>query len=145
MTYVQLAHLHLATIVPAFLIGTFLLSRRNGTPTHKMLGRIYILLIVLTGIITLFMPAQVGPRFLGHFGFIHIFSLLALYSAPTAYLAARRGNTKVHRRSMIGLYVGGILIAGVFAFLPGRMLHNLVFGQTVNFSGPPSASVEFRR
>jgi len=122
MTYEQLSWLHLATIVPAFL-----LLRRKGTPTHKLLGRVYLLLMIATGLTTLFMPAQVGPRFLGHFGFIHLFSLLALYSAPSAYLAARRGDIKSHRGSMIGLYVGGILIAGAFAFSPGRVLHDWLF------------------
>jgi uncharacterized membrane protein len=29
---------------------------------------------------------------------------------------------------MLGLYFGGILIAGAFAFTPGRMLHAWLFG-----------------
>lgn len=145
MTYEQLSYFHLATIVPAFFIGTFLLSRRKGTLTHKSLGRIYLLLMIATGLTTLFMPAQVGPRLLGHFGFIHAFSLLALYNAPAAFLAVRRGNVKAHRGNMIGLYVGGILIAGAFAFSPGRMLHDWLLGPTVHSSGPPSASAEFKR
>ena len=86
------------------------------------------LLMLATGFITLAMPAQVGPQFLHHFGFIHIFSLLALINVPTAYLAARHGNIRVHRFNMISLYVGGILIAGALAFSPGRMLHEWLFG-----------------
>ena len=128
MTYTQLVYLHLATVLPAFAIGAFQLLRRKGTPSHKLLGKVYMLLMPATGLITLAMPAEVGPRFLGHFGFIHLFSFLTLYSVPSAYFAIRRGNTKVHRANMIGLYVGGILIAGSFAFAPGRMLHEWLFG-----------------
>ena len=128
MTYTQLAYLHLATVVPAFAIGAFQLIRRKGTPIHKFLGRIYMVLMLATALITLAMPAHVGPRFLNHFGFIHAFSLLALINVPTAYLAARLGNIKAHRGAMIGLFVGGILIAGAFAFTPGRMLHAWLFG-----------------
>ena len=128
MTYTQLAYLHLATVVPAFVIGAFQLFRRKGTPGHKLLGKIYMVLMLATGLITLAMPAEVGPRFLNHFGFIHAFSFLALYSVPAAYIAARRGNVRVHRANVIGLYVGGILIAGAFAFSPGRMLHEWLFG-----------------
>ncbi|RPJ16304.1 MAG: DUF2306 domain-containing protein [Chloroflexi bacterium] len=128
MTYTQLAYLHLATVVPAFGIGAFQFFRRKGTPTHKLLGKIYMLLMLGTGLITLVMPAEVGPRFLNHFGFIHAFSFLALFNIPIAYLAARRGNIKVHRAAMLGLYFGGILIAGAFAFSPGRMLHAWLFG-----------------
>ena len=128
MTYTHLAYLHLATVIPAFAIGAFQLFRRKGTPTHKLLGKIYMVLMLATGLITLAMPAEVGPRFLEHFGFIHAFSFLTLYSVPTAYFAIRRGDVKTHRANMIGLYVGGILIAGSFAFSPGRMLHEWLFG-----------------
>ncbi|HEU0296280.1 MAG TPA: DUF2306 domain-containing protein [Anaerolineales bacterium] len=128
MTYTQLVYLHLATVLPAFAIGAFQLLRRKGTPSHKLLGKIYMVLMLATGLITLAMPAEVGPRFLGHFGFIHLFSFLTLYSVPSAYFAIRRGNIKLHRANMIGLYVGGILIAGSFAFAPGRMLHEWLFG-----------------
>ena len=128
MSYTQLAYLHLATVVPAFAIGAFQLFRRKGTPSHKLLGKIYMVLMLATGLITLAMPAEVGPRLLGHFGFIHAFSLLALYSVPAAYFAVRRGNIQAHRANMIGLYIGGILIAGAFAFSPGRMLHAWLFG-----------------
>jgi uncharacterized membrane protein len=128
MTYIQLAYLHLATVLPAFAIGAFQLLRRKGTPSHKLLGKIYMVLMLVTGLITLAMPAEVGPRFLGHFGFIHAFSFLTLYSVPSAYFAIRRGNIKLHRANMIGLYVGGILIAGSFALAPGRMLHTWLFG-----------------
>ena len=128
MTYTQLAYLHLATVVPAFFIGAFQLLRRKGTPSHKFLGKIYMVLMLATGFITLVMPAEVGPRLLNHFGFIHIFSFLALFNVPLAYIAARRGNIKAHRGAMLGLYLGGILIAGAFAFSPGRMLHAWLFG-----------------
>ena len=128
MTYTQLAYLHLATVVPAFFIGAIQLFRHKGTPSHKFLGRLYMILMLATGLITLGMPAQVGPRVLNHFGFIHIFSLLALINVPIAYSAARRGNILAHRGAMISLYIGGILIAGAFAFSPGRMLHKWLFG-----------------
>lgn len=137
MTYHQLAYMHLAIVLPAFVIGTFLLSWRKGSPLHKMLGRIYLLLMIATGLLTLLIPAQVGPSFLGHFGFIHSFSLLTLYSVPAAYFAARRGDIKAHRANMIGLYVGGILIAGAFAFAPGRLLNDWLFGPTVHAIGLP--------
>ena len=127
MTYEHLAYVHLATVLPAFLIGTFLLLNRKGTPLHKACGRVYLTLMLITATITLLMPARVGPQFLGHFGFIHAFSILTLYSATAAYVFIRRGNIRAHRGNMIGLYVGGLLIAGSFALMPGRMLHDWLF------------------
>ena len=128
MTYTQLAYLHLATVVPASVIGVFQFLRRKGSPAHKLLGKIYMLLMLGTSLITLSMPAKVGPQFLHHFGFIHTFSILGLCGVPAAYLAARRRYIRAHAFAMIALYVGGILIAGAFAFSPGRMLHEWLFG-----------------
>ena len=127
MDYSQLAYLHLATILPAFLIATYLLINRKGSPLHKALGKAYMGLMLFTAIVTLFMPAQVGSAFIGHFGFIHIFSFSVFISVPLAYFAARSGNMTLHIGNMIGLYVGGILIAGAFAFSPGRLLHSWLF------------------
>lgn len=128
MTYTQLAYFHLATVIPAFFIGAFQLLARKGTQIHKRLGKIYMIFMLATGFITLAMPAEVGPRVLNHFGFIHVFSLLALLNVPIAYVAARRGYIKAHQGAMIALYLGGILIAGTLAFMPGRMLHTWLFG-----------------
>lgn len=126
-TYLPLAYGHLATIMPAFLIGTYMMIRRKGTPLHRLLGKIYMALMLVTAIITLFMPAFVGPKLLNHFGFIHLFSVLALYAVPQAYYAARRHDIKTHKGAMMGLYIGGLLIAGGFAFMPGRLLNTWLF------------------
>lgn len=122
-TYLPLAYAHLATVLPAFAIGTYMMIRRKGSSTHRLLGKIYMVLMLITAAITLFMPAVVGPTLFNHFGFIHIFSVLTLDGVPRAYFAAKRHDLKTHRNSMISLYVGGLLIAGSFAFMPGRLLH----------------------
>lgn len=128
MTYIQLVYVHLATIVPAFLIGTFLLLNRKGTPYHRLLGKAYMLLMLFTAVVSLFMSAEVGPTFLEHFGFIHLLCLLVLFYVPAAYFAVRRGDIKSHRRYMLGLYFGGVLVAGGFTLMPGRLLNGWIFG-----------------
>lgn len=126
--YLALTYIHLATVVPCLLIGGWLLLRRKGTPQHKRLGRVYATLMLATGAVTLAMPALVGPTVLNHFGIIHLFSVLALVSIPVAVVAIRVGNVRTHRGTMLGLYLGGILIAGAFALAPGRLLHGWLFG-----------------
>lgn len=127
MSYLQLVYLHLSTIVPAFFIGSYLLLNRKGTPIHKFLGKVYMVLMLLTAFITLLIPAKVGLTFLDHFGFIHLFSFLTFATVIGAYLSIRMGNVKAHRFNMLGLYIGGILIAGAFTFVPGRLLHTWLF------------------
>lgn len=127
MAYTTLAYIHLATVLPCFLIGAWLLLRRKGTTVHKRLGRAYAVLILFTAVVTLPMPAAVGPRLLDHFGFIHLFSALVLVCVPLAVYSIRHGDVAAHRGHMVGVYVGGILIAGTFALMPGRMLHTWLF------------------
>jgi uncharacterized membrane protein len=115
------------TVVPALIIGTYILVNQKGTPKHKALGRIYMLLMLITAVITLIMPAQLGATFLGHFGYIHLLSLLTLYAVPAAIIYIRKGNVGGHKRSMILLYCGGILVAGTFALMPGRLLNTWLF------------------
>ncbi|MEQ9592773.1 MAG: DUF2306 domain-containing protein [Cyclobacteriaceae bacterium] len=128
MEYRDLMNYHLATVVPCFLIGTLLLLIKKGTPVHKQFGRVYMVLMLVTASITLFMPAEVGPRILNHFGWIHSFSFLTIYTVPTAYSAIKRGEVQSHKRKMILLYFGAIIIAGGFTFVPGRYLYELFFG-----------------
>lgn len=128
MDYLTLAYLHLVTVVPCFFLGAWLLARRKGTAMHRRLGRVYAVLMLLTALITLAMPAEVGPALFGHFGFIHLFSVLVLVSIPLAVVSIRRGNLRAHRGHMLGAYCGGILIAGGFALVPGRLLHGWLFG-----------------
>ena len=128
MSYNTLMNLHLVTVVPCFFIGTLLLLIKKGTIVHRGFGRVYMTLMLFTAVVTLFMPADVGPQFLNHFGWIHSFSFLTIWTVPTAYLAIKKGNVKAHKRKMILLYFGAIVIAGGFTFTPGRYLHEVFFG-----------------
>ncbi|MDC1340616.1 DUF2306 domain-containing protein [Oceanospirillaceae bacterium] len=126
--YETLSFMHLGTMAPAFLMATFMMVTKKGTEVHKLIGRIYMVLMLFTAMVTLLMSAQVGPRLFNHFGFIHLLSVLVLYCVPSAYWAIKNGNVKRHKWSMIGLYIGGLIVAGGFTVMPGRMLGNVLFG-----------------
>lgn len=111
----------------ASILGALLLFKKKGTTSHRIIGKYYMMLMLTTAFVALLMPAQVGPALLGHFGYIHLFCILVLYSVPSAYFAVRNGNLAKHKLNMIGVYVGGILIAGAFTFMPGRLLHKWLF------------------
>ena len=117
--------IHLATVVPAFVIGTWLIFvSTKGAPGHRALGTLYLALMTVTAIAALFIRNLNG----GSFSWIHLFVPLTLFSVFGALWNVRRRNIRGHRNAMLGLYVGGILIAGGFAFSPGRFMHALVFG-----------------
>jgi len=120
--------LHLVTVVPAFLIGTWLIfASRKGTPVHRAFGAIYLVLMTVTAVTTLFVH-QLMPNS-PFFGLspVHLLVPLTLFAAISALWAARRHDIAGHRRAMVILYVGGMLIAGGLTFLPGRILHRVFF------------------
>lgn len=128
LNYYQLMYVHLFTVIPCFIIGGIMMFLEKGTTIHKAMGRVYMVLMLFTASVTLFMPSHVGPVFLNHFGLIHSFSFLTIYTVPTAYFAIKRNDVKTHQRKMILLYVFAILIAGGFTLTPGRYLHHFFFG-----------------
>lgn len=127
MTYEYLMFIHLYTVFPTFILGTISLLVKKGTPFHIFIGRIYMILMLFTAFVTLFMSAKVGPTLWNHFGWIYLFSILTIYTVPTAYLANKRKNVKSHKIKMILLYFGAIIIAVGFTFFSGRYLHSVFF------------------
>lgn len=118
--------IHLATVIPAFIIGTYLIFfSTKGAPHHRALGYLYLTLMTITAIAAIFID-EVNP---GGFSIIHIFVPITLLGVAGAIHGARTHNVRQHRASMLGVYIGGILIAGSLTFLPGRIMHQVFFPQ----------------
>ncbi|WP_420430500.1 DUF2306 domain-containing protein [Hyphobacterium sp.] len=121
--------IHFYTVVPAFALGTIQMVLPKGTVLHRWNGYFYMALMMVTATAAAFIPSFMEQgRVLGHFGYIHLFVILTYVTVPLALWNARKGQTRHHRDAMIGLYIGGILIAGGLAFMPGRIMHEMVFG-----------------
>ena len=120
--------IHLITVTPCIFIGAYLLIIKKGTSKHRWIGKIYLSLMFFTAIVSLFLPAHVGAQFLNHFEWIHLFSILTIYTVPTAILAIKKGNIQSNKRKMVLLYFGALIIAGAFTLAPGRYLHGVFFG-----------------
>ncbi len=125
--YLVLMYTHIITVVPCIFLGAYLFIKSKGNPHHKLVGKIYMTLMLVTAVISLCLPARVGPQFLNHFGFIHVFSVLTIQAIPTAIIAIKKGNVRKHKRKLVSLYIGAIVIAGSFTLAPGRFLHELFF------------------
>jgi len=64
----------------------------------------------------------------GHLSYIHLLSGWTILTLPIAVALARRHKVKQHARMMTGLFTGGLILAGLFAFFPGRLMWSLFFG-----------------
>ena len=115
--------LHIAGAVVALAIGTVLMIGVKGTRIHKILGWAWVAAMGLTAVSSLFIR-EINP---GRFSWIHLLSGWTIIALPMAVYAIKRRKVAMHRRAITGLFVGGPLIAGAFAFLPGRLLWNVFF------------------
>ncbi len=118
---------HVAIVLPMVLIGAWLVVfSRKGERPHRALGYIYVTLIVITAIDSLFVHAIAPHNFLG-LSPIHLAVPLDLAAIAIALGAAWKHNIALHRGAMIALYIG-VLITGALTVLPGRVLYAVVFG-----------------
>jgi len=128
---------HVFTVVPAALIGGLMLLKRKGTLVHRMAGRVWIGLMVLTVLSSFFIHTI---KLWGPFSPIHVLSVITLISAFEIIRSVRRRNFVRHQRLVKSLYFGGIGIAGFFTFMPGRIMHEVVFGAAVGVEIPAVAA-----
>ena len=115
---------HLATILVALVLTPVLLWRRRGDTRHRVYGYVWSGAMMLTALDSLFVHGN-GP---GRFSLIHVLSLFTLVMVPVLVLAARRHNAARHRRTVRGLIIGALLIAGFFTFPFDRLLGHWLFG-----------------
>lgn len=125
--------LHWATAALAFLIGLVILLRPKGTLPHKTLGAAYSALMLITAGAAFFIrEAEVsGLDYLSLKGMtlIHLFIPITLYGVVAGLIGVLvLKNRHRHKWPMIGSFVGGLVIAGVLTFLPGRRMNVFFFG-----------------
>jgi uncharacterized membrane protein len=124
--------LHVVTVVPAFVLGTWLLvGSHKGSPRHRLIGKVYLALMAITAVAALCirsfsdLSVSAGPLRLG---LLHLFVPLTVYGIYGAFATIRAGDVRGHRAAMRGLYFGGMIVAGLLAFAPGRIMFRMFFG-----------------
>ncbi|KSB89356.1 hypothetical protein AS593_13940 [Caulobacter vibrioides] len=116
--------IHVAAALTALVIGTVLMVGVKGTRLHRALGWSWVAAMATTAVSSLFIREMNH----GAMSWIHLLSGWTIVALPMAVYAARRHNVHMHRRFMTGLFVGGLIVAGGFTFLPGRLLWRVFFG-----------------
>ena len=118
--------LHAAAAMAAFVLGGIQLAAPKGSLPHRTLGWIWAGLMLVVSI-TAFFIHQI--RLWGIWSPIHLLAVFVLIMLPFGLVAARQHNIRRHRYTMIGLFGGALVIAGIFTLAPGRIMHAVVFGQ----------------
>lgn len=119
--------IHSAFGVAAFLLGGYLLLRRKGGRWHRLVGRSWIAVMVVVSLTAIFINEL---RMWGPFSPLHLFVPVTLFSCWLAIRHARARRFTAHAQTVVGLYLGGVIVAGGVTFLPGRLMHEIFLDRT---------------
>jgi uncharacterized membrane protein len=114
--------IHLATVVPALPLGAWLLGRRKGDHAHRMLGRIWASLMMVTALSSFGLHDMTGGL-----SPIHILSVITIVALVVSVRAAMRGDIRVHQRAISRLFIS-LVLAGIATFIPGRLMFDWLVG-----------------
>jgi uncharacterized membrane protein len=117
--------LHAFAAMAAFVLGVVQLAAPKGTLPHRTLGLIWAALMMAVAASS-FWIHQI--RLWGPWSPIHLLSIFTLVTVPLAVWKAHRHEVADHRRIMVMIFSGALVIAGLFTLLPGRIMHAVVFG-----------------
>ena len=117
--------LHAFAAMAAFALGIVQFAAPKGTLPHRTLGWIWVGLMAVVAVSS-FWIHQI--RLLGPWSPIHLLSIFTLVMLPLAVWRARHHQVVGHRRIMILIFTGALVVAGLFTLVPGRVMHAVVFG-----------------
>ena len=117
--------LHAFAAMAAFVLGLVQFAAAKGTLPHRTLGWIWVALMAAVAASS-FWIHQI--RMVGPFSPIHLLSIFTLIMLPLAVWRAHIHRVADHRRIMIMLFTGALVLAGLFTLVPGRIMHRVFFG-----------------
>jgi uncharacterized membrane protein len=116
---------HAFSAMAAFALGIVQLSAPKGTLPHRTIGWIWVVLLTVIAVSSFWIHEL---KIVGPFSPIHLLSIFTLITLPLAVMHARRHRVQKHRNAMIAIFTGALVIAGLFTFVPGRIMYAVAFG-----------------
>ena len=117
--------LHAIAAMIAIILGVIQLYMKKGGTIHKLLGRAWVGLMLIVSVSSFFIHKI---NFWGVYSPIHLLSLWTIFTLGLAIYFVRVGNIKRHKQSMIAIYGFALILTGFFTLMPGRVMHQIVFG-----------------
>ena len=117
--------LHAFAAMAAFALGIVQFAAPKGTLPHRTIGWIWVVLMAAVAISSFWIHEI---RLVGPFSPIHLLSIFTLIVLPIGVWRAHSHRVADHKRIMTMIFGGALVIAGLFTFVPGRIMHAVVFG-----------------
>ena len=109
----------------ALALGIVQFAAPKGTLPHRTIGWIWVVLMAAVAASSFWIHQL---RLVGLWSPIHLLSIMVLVLLPIAVISAHRHHVSRHRGIMIGVFSGGLVVAGLFTLLPGRIMHAVIVG-----------------
>ncbi len=123
---------HAYAAVAAFLLGVVQLAAPKGTLPHKTIGVVWLILMTAIAVSSIFVRPSLYPGLplVKWFSWIHLFTVMTVFGIVSGTMLLLKGgpSLKNHARPFISIFIGGLIVAGAFAFMPGRIMHQVAFG-----------------
>jgi uncharacterized membrane protein len=117
--------LHAFAAMAAFVLGIVQFAAPKGTLPHRTAGWCWVALMAVVSVSAFFIHQL---RMWGPWSPIHLLAIFTLVMLPLAVLHAHRHAVDRHRRAMVSIFIGALVVAGLFTLLPGRIMHAVVLG-----------------
>lgn len=127
LTAPGVVQLHAVAAMIALALGIVQLVAPKGTLPHRALGWVWVLLLLTISASSFWIHGH-SWRLWRTWSPIHLLSVFTPIMLLLGVLAARRHDVRAHQRTMTLIFVGALVIAGAFTFVPGRIMHAVAFG-----------------
>lgn len=115
--------IHVLAVLPTIPLGGWLLLARKGTLLHKQLGKLWLVLMLVTATSAIFIQSS------GSFSWIHLFVPVTFHAAWKVVATARRGDIRAHKNHLVFTYLTALMLPGIAAFMvPGRLMNVMLLG-----------------
>jgi uncharacterized membrane protein len=116
---------HAYAAMAALVLGIVQLAGVKGTTRHRALGFVWAGLMLIVAVSSFWIHEI---KLWGPWSPIHLLSIFTLVMLPVGVWHAHRHAVQRHRWTMIGIFSGALVVAGLFTFVPGRIMYKVVFG-----------------
>jgi uncharacterized membrane protein len=116
---------HAFAAMSAFALGLVQFAAPKGTLPHRTVGWIWVTLMLIVALSSFWIH---NINLWGPWSPIHFLSIFTLVMVPLAVYAAHKHRVTTHKRAMISIFLGALVIAGLFTFVPGRIMHAVALG-----------------
>jgi uncharacterized membrane protein len=116
-----LIQVHASAATASLVLGLVQILGPKGTLPHRAMGISFVILMMIVAG-TAFFIRQIND---GGFSFIHLFIPLTAFGLFGIVRNARAGKAAGHASSARSVFFAALLLPGLFAFMPGRLMHRI--------------------